>query len=84
MDTHEKNLSEILAQEERSEPTARSNVIQDGAERKSISNPALLIPSRPAGREGTIESEQFTERGGHRVEVKRWFGKKNTSEKASV
>lgn len=38
-----------------SQKLLRRNVIQNGAERKSISNPALLIPSLPTGREGTIE-----------------------------
>lgn len=42
-------------EEECSEPKPHSNVIQNGAERKSISKPALLIPSLPTGREGTIE-----------------------------
>lgn len=32
-----------------------SNAIQDGAERKSIWDPVLLIPTLPSGRAGTIE-----------------------------
>lgn len=41
-------------EEECSEPKPHSNVIQNEAERKSISNPALLIPSLPTGREGQL------------------------------
>lgn len=44
------------------------NIIPNGAEKKSISDLALLTLSMPTGREGTIELSWFAELAGQRIE----------------